>query len=435
MEHFIYTIDFSKLPNYPQLEALASIMHLSILKRVSFHGLEVLDSVRLQEFASKDQFPHLKEIIISNCPRLLCRDILKLMSTRPDLSVVLGACPHIGKTEWQQLAKHNTRWSLLAFYGDTGQRSSIILPISREQATASLISCISRYIYNLDIIEFLIEQGADLNRPEMSDSPYYGCSALQIAVKHGAVALAWLLMEKGSLVNFANADNGETALHYATKRCHKRMIRVLVNHGASVLLKDKKGVTPIRNILRYSSGTGGMFALIALITCLFEKQVESLKAPLRSSAGMVSSSSSSSPPSPKLVKTTEKKPKPVADLDLMNDDYLKGHHQPLKSSLRANSNNNNKNNNDSGEKKEKKENNNPKVHFGKMKSQNLSFSSSSSPPSALSASSSPRRAQSISYETTEDLVLVNDVSVSISAKRSPTSPSQSSSSPLSSSSS
>jgi len=125
-------------------------------------------------------------------------------------------------------------------------------------------------------------------------------------------------------------------------------------------------------------------------------------------------------PSKKAVKTEEKKPRPVEDLDLMNDDYLKP--PKLKSSLRtpaseksgsSGSGSGNNSINNSGNPSNKG------VHFGKKK-ENLSFGSTGSSPSSSSSSSSPsRRTQSVSYESTEDIVKISSDRSNSSGSSSP----------------
>jgi ankyrin repeat protein len=67
---------------------------------------------------------------------------------------------------------------------------------------------------------------------------------LHYAAKHGHVDVAEWLIEKGADVN-AKDKNGETPLHLAACDGFIEVARLLLNHGADVNAEDLEGVTPL----------------------------------------------------------------------------------------------------------------------------------------------------------------------------------------------
>jgi uncharacterized protein len=101
------------------------------------------------------------------------------------------------------------------------------------------------------LMRLLLEHGAD---PALGS--IYGTTALMAAAGVGsqyggnfapedrAVEAVKLCLELGADVNAANNDES-TALHGAAARGSDRIIQILVEHGARLDLKDKKGRTPL----------------------------------------------------------------------------------------------------------------------------------------------------------------------------------------------
>ena len=88
-------------------------------------------------------------------------------------------------------------------------------------------------------VQKLLEQGHDIN--EETDD---GQTPLHIAAECGLAQMCRLLLEHG--VNIDTLDNfGGTALH-AAAACQKGVdvVRVLVEHGTDIHLKDAAGMTP-----------------------------------------------------------------------------------------------------------------------------------------------------------------------------------------------
>jgi len=85
---------------------------------------------------------------------------------------------------------------------------------------------------SLDLVELLIEYGADVNMPAAEE---FGATALQFAAIGGYVGIAHLLLEKGADVNAAPAEHeGRTALEGAAEHGRIDMVQLLRNAGADI---------------------------------------------------------------------------------------------------------------------------------------------------------------------------------------------------------
>ncbi|WP_341907271.1 ankyrin repeat domain-containing protein [Fluviicola taffensis] len=83
---------------------------------------------------------------------------------------------------------------------------------------------------------FLIEHGADVNRPSAEGS------ALQAACYQNNTDLARLLIAKGAQLNIQGPD-GNTALMYAVLNQNEKLVDALRKAGADLELKNKDGQT------------------------------------------------------------------------------------------------------------------------------------------------------------------------------------------------
>ncbi len=83
---------------------------------------------------------------------------------------------------------------------------------------------------SLELVEVLIEYGADVNRPPARE---FGATALQFAAIGGYLGIAHLLLEKGADVNAKPAEfEGRTALEGAAEHGRIDMVQLLRNAGA-----------------------------------------------------------------------------------------------------------------------------------------------------------------------------------------------------------
>ncbi|CAG8375557.1 unnamed protein product [Penicillium salamii] len=85
---------------------------------------------------------------------------------------------------------------------------------------------------NMEIINILLEQGADINAPPAHDS---GATALQIAAIQGFIGIARMLLDLGADVNQKPAKkDGRTALMGAAEHGRIDMLHMLLDEGAEI---------------------------------------------------------------------------------------------------------------------------------------------------------------------------------------------------------
>lgn len=92
---------------------------------------------------------------------------------------------------------------------------------------------------NLEMFEYLLENGADVN--VQNDD---GSTALMIASLYGNLEMVKYLLEKGANINAQDNDNS-TALIYASKWNNLEEVEYLVKNGADIDIKDIEGKTAL----------------------------------------------------------------------------------------------------------------------------------------------------------------------------------------------
>lgn len=124
----------------------------------------------------------------------------------------------------------------------------------------------------LTVAEFLIENGADINAidsfgttvlhmaifggekmvqlllnkyVDVNKKNYDGAIALHIVALEGNWNIAAALISRGSEVNTKTTKNQITPLYWAAKRGHKDIVELLINNGANVNPRTKRGKTPL----------------------------------------------------------------------------------------------------------------------------------------------------------------------------------------------
>ncbi|KUL90511.1 hypothetical protein ZTR_00271 [Talaromyces verruculosus] len=100
---------------------------------------------------------------------------------------------------------------------------------------------------NLEIIQLLLERGADVN----SQGGEYG-NALQGAAREGHFGVVQLLIEKGAKVNAQGGEYGN-ALLGAVRKGHFEVVQLLIEKGANV---NTKAATPVMTALHFSALKG-----------------------------------------------------------------------------------------------------------------------------------------------------------------------------------
>lgn len=97
---------------------------------------------------------------------------------------------------------------------------------------------------NEDIVRLLLEHGrADPNR--IARKLKHEWTPLDLACRHGAVAMVRLLLENGADPNIQPRFTGQTSLHYAAYKGNEVALQLLLNKGARQTIRNKQGKTPI----------------------------------------------------------------------------------------------------------------------------------------------------------------------------------------------
>ena len=96
---------------------------------------------------------------------------------------------------------------------------------------------------NIDMIRFLILNGAEVNPPQFKDEES-GCyenptTPLHAACLHGTVDIARMLVDNGARINVQDQD-GTTPLYIAVTRGDTGLVRFLLDRGAFVNCKESK---------------------------------------------------------------------------------------------------------------------------------------------------------------------------------------------------
>jgi tankyrase len=92
---------------------------------------------------------------------------------------------------------------------------------------------------NLEVAEFLLEQGADVNAQDKG-----GLIPLHNASSYGHLDLAALLIKHNTTVN-ATDNWGFTPLHEAAQKGRTQLSALLLAHGADPFLRNQEGQTPL----------------------------------------------------------------------------------------------------------------------------------------------------------------------------------------------
>ncbi|MFD2892855.1 ankyrin repeat domain-containing protein [Flavobacterium chuncheonense] len=121
------------------------------------------------------------------------------------------------------------------------QDNSVVNALNNHGFSPLILAC---YSSNLEIIDFLLENGADLNYVSQE-----GTALMAVTVK-GNIQLVDLLLQKGANPNLTNA-NGITALMYAVQFNNSEIVKKLLDNGAD------------KNILTDSGKSAFEYAVLA----------------------------------------------------------------------------------------------------------------------------------------------------------------------------
>ena len=82
---------------------------------------------------------------------------------------------------------------------------------------------------NLDLATFLVSKGAKLDFESE-----HGITPLKLASKRGYTDLVGYILQEGSDPNYKSEKSAYTAINNATKSGHKELVKLLINHKASL---------------------------------------------------------------------------------------------------------------------------------------------------------------------------------------------------------
>lgn len=105
---------------------------------------------------------------------------------------------------------------------------------------------LASYLGHKDIVEYLIEKGADINSASKNSMKVM---PLHSAVATNKVDIVELLLKNGAKVN-AKQDSGWTPLHEAAMNGQLEMVQLLIRYGADITLKKDDGETVLDVALR-----------------------------------------------------------------------------------------------------------------------------------------------------------------------------------------
>ena len=98
-----------------------------------------------------------------------------------------------------------------------------------------------------DIIEELLNAGADPDVQMVSEHQFYQCKPLHAAVALGFNRSAQVLIARGASLEEQDWMYGWNALHFAVRYNNLRMVEVLLSHGVNVDVETRKGDTSLHS--------------------------------------------------------------------------------------------------------------------------------------------------------------------------------------------
>ena len=101
--------------------------------------------------------------------------------------------------------------------------------------------------WRFDLIELLIENGADVNAKSRNDD---GMTPFHWACKECKLEAANFIIKHGANVNTSNND-GNTPLHDSCRIGHVELSKYLIDSGADVNARNIKGQTPLHLVSQY----------------------------------------------------------------------------------------------------------------------------------------------------------------------------------------
>ena len=109
---------------------------------------------------------------------------------------------------------------------------------SEYNITAVRDACTSGHV---DIVKYLVSHGADI----FLKHQYNQSTCLIEAIANGHFEVAEFLLEEGLDPDIPTTDTGMTAMHFACSQPSCDLVRSLIDRGASIYVKDMRGLTPV----------------------------------------------------------------------------------------------------------------------------------------------------------------------------------------------
>jgi ankyrin repeat protein len=131
-----------------------------------------------------------------------------------------------------QIARNGTVAEMKAL---SDKNPKVINEVSPEGYTPLILAV---YNNNVEVAEFLIEKGADVNGNSKMGTPL-----MAAVVKNNQKCVEILLKNKAD-VSISDA-NGSTALHYAVMFKQEILIKLLIENKADINQKDQRNLSPL----------------------------------------------------------------------------------------------------------------------------------------------------------------------------------------------
>ncbi|XP_028417225.1 uncharacterized protein LOC114541509 [Dendronephthya gigantea] len=152
--------------------------------------------------------------------------------------------------------------------------SAAVNAINRKNTNGSTVLHSAVAKGKLEIVKYLVENGADVNRPDID-----GLTVLHTAVSKGTLGIVKYLVEKGAAVNAINSKNadGSTVLHSAVAKGKPEIVKYLVENGADVNSTDIDGKTVLHNAVTGSKLDMNTYGRTVLHYAVTESTIDIVK--------------------------------------------------------------------------------------------------------------------------------------------------------------
>lgn len=166
--------------------------------------------------------------------------------------------------------KHQQPWSNNQMQEYMNERKKRFINIQNRSGITALHK--ATLCGNFKLAEFLIENGANVNRCTIR-----GDTSLTIAIRKSNIKLAKYLIENGADINEISIESSPVT----TKKCGKKILECLLNYCADINKIDPSLIAEIKNqkekIIEYGTVTNNERGILALIMTIESGFVEVIK--------------------------------------------------------------------------------------------------------------------------------------------------------------